>query len=181
MSTTTPAAPIAELLDEYERALAHTASLWKDLTPEEVQWRPHEDFSAIGWHLGHQAAVAHFMVRNLTAAEASPDPELDALMDSATAEPDRGDLPSVERLGAYRDAVAGRVRVRIGNIANGEVGAPAQLDVIARTLLVALVNHEYQHSQWIGEVRQHDLGHTTPAHPTSPLLTELDGYCILAN
>ncbi len=176
----TPASTIAQLLGEYERSLDHTAALWHDLTDEEVRWRPHDDFSAIGWHLGHQAAVAHFMVRNLTAAEPSPDPELDALMDGATAEPDRGDLPSVERLGAYRDAVADRVRFRIGNIAGGDVGAPAQLDVIARTLLVAVINHEYQHSQWIGEVRQRDLGHATPAHPTSPLLTEIDGYCILA-
>lgn len=176
----TPSATIAQLLGEYERSLDHTASLWSDLSEEEVRWRPHEEFSAIGWHLGHQAAIAHFMVRNLTAAEPSPDPELDALMDSATAEAERGDLPTIERLGAYRNAVADRVRFRIGNIASGDVGAPAQLDVIARTLLVAVVNHEYQHSQWIGEVRQRDLGHETPAHPTSPLLTEIDGYCVLA-
>ncbi len=87
---------------------------------------------------------------------------------------------TIERLGAYRAAVADRLRFRIGNIASGDVGAPAQLDVIARTLLVAVVNHEYQHSQWIGEVRQRDLGHSTPAHPTSALLTEIDGYCVLA-
>ena len=42
--------------------------LWRDLTTEEVRWRPDETSSAIGWHLGHQAHVAHFMVRNLTAA-----------------------------------------------------------------------------------------------------------------
>ena len=48
---------------------------------------------------------------------------------------------------------------RLGIVAAaGDVGAPAQLDVIARTLLVAVVNHEYQHAQWIGEVRTRDLG-----------------------
>jgi hypothetical protein len=177
----TPTATIPQLLGEYERALDHTATLWTDLSQEEVHWRPHDDFSAIGWHLGHQAAVAHFMVRNLTAAEASPDADLDALMDGATAEPNRGGLPTIERLSAYRAAVADRLRFRIGNIASGDVGAPAQLDVIARTLLVAVVNHEYQHSQWIGEVRQRDLGHSTPAHPTAALLTEIDGYCVLAH
>lgn len=176
----TPTATIAQLLGEFERAIEHTDRLWRDLTHEEVQWRPHEESSAIGWHLGHQAAVAHFMVRNLTAAEPSPDPELDGLMDGATAERDRGNLPSLERLGAYRNAVADRLRFRIGNIASGDVGAPAQLDVVARTLLVAVVNHEYQHSQWIGEVRERDLGHERLSHPTSPLLTEIDGYCILA-
>ncbi|MFD8866701.1 DinB family protein [Streptomyces sp. NPDC059590] len=46
------------LLREYDRARACTDELWKDLTPDEVTWRPHENSSAIGWHLGHQAHVA---------------------------------------------------------------------------------------------------------------------------
>ncbi len=174
-----PAAPIPELLDEYERALDHTAALWLDLSEDEIHWRPGPNASAIGWHLGHQAAVAHFMVRNLTAAEPSPDPELDGLMDSATPEPERGALPGIERLTRYRDAVAERLRIRIGDIATGNVGAPNQLDAVARTLLVAVVNHEYQHAQWIGEVRERDLGHALPNRPASPRLTEIDGYCVL--
>lgn len=177
--STTASAPIDDLVDEYERALDYTDSLWLDLPSDEVHWRPHEQFSGIGWHLGHQAAVAHFMVRNLTAAEPSPDPELDALMDSSTPEPERDPLPSVERLAAFRSAVADRLRYRIGSIASGDVGAPRQLDVIARTLLVAVVNHEYQHSQWIGEVRHESLGHDLPIRPTSPLLSEIDGYLVL--
>ena len=87
-----------ELVAELHRAWAFTDALWLDLTDAEIRWRPNESSSAIGWHLGHQAAVAHFMVRNLLAAEPSPDPELDALMDSATAESARGDLPRLERL-----------------------------------------------------------------------------------
>jgi hypothetical protein len=177
---TTPHPTIDQLLAEYDRALDHTASLWHDLTEDQVRWRPDERSSAIGWHLGHQPAVAHFMVRNLTAAEPSPDPGLDTLMDSATAEADRGDLPGNGRLAAYRDAVAERLRVRMSDIARGSVGAPAQLDVIARTLLVAVVNHEYQHAQWIGEVRERDFGRPGVPHPRSPLLVELDGYCVLA-
>src|SRR5206468_11147991 len=74
---------VEALLREYDRARAYTDELWKDLSPDEVTWRPHENSSAIGWHLGHQAHVAHFMIRNLTAAEPSPDPALDGLMDSA--------------------------------------------------------------------------------------------------
>ena len=74
------------LLAEYERALDYTDRLWRDLDVEEVHWRPVPDASAIGWHLGHQAAVAHYMLRNLTAAQPSPDPGLDQLMDSATPE-----------------------------------------------------------------------------------------------
>lgn len=170
---------IRELLEEYDRALAYTDSLWLDLTEDEIRWRPHEESSPIGWHLGHQAAVAHYMVRNLTAAEPSPDPSLDRLMDSATPERDRGDPPSTERLSAYRVAVADRLRFRMGAIASGEVGAPAQLGVIARGLLIAVINHEYQHDQWMGEVRSQDLAKELPPRPTSPLLSTIEGYLVL--
>lgn len=175
-----PPASIPDLLREYERALAYTSDLWTDLTADEVRWRADEESSAIGWHLGHQPAVAHFMVRNLTAAEPSPDPDLDTLMDSATPPSDRGDLPSIERLASYRENVAERVRVRLGDIDSGDVGAPDQLRVIARTLLVAVINHEYQHSKWISEVRSEVHGRSLPTTPTSPLLSSIDGYNVVA-
>src|SRR5256885_400628 len=107
------------LLREYDRARAYTDELWKDLSPGEVTWRPHENFSAIGWHLGHQAHVAHFMTRNLAAAEPSPDPALDAVMDSATPEPGRGGLPDLGRLASFRQNAASSVHRRIGDIRVG--------------------------------------------------------------
>ncbi|HSL73235.1 MAG TPA: DinB family protein [Ilumatobacteraceae bacterium] len=168
------------LVDELRRAWAYTDSLWLDLSDDEVRWRPSAQSSAIGWHLGHQAAVAHFTVRNLLAAEASLDPELDALMDSVTPEPDRGDLPDRARLARYRGAVAERVLARVDEVRTGAVGAPAQLRVVANGVVRALVNHEYQHAQWIGEVRARDLGHSLPPRPSSPLLTSIDGYLVLA-
>ena len=171
---------ITDLLVEYDRAVAHTDSLWSDLSENEVRWRPEERSSAIGWHLGHQAAVAHYLVRNLTAAEPLIDPELDALMDSATDEPARGALPDLARLARYRATVAERVHVRMGDIDAGEVGAPNQLRVIATGLLVAVINHEYQHSKWIGEVRSEQLGKALPAEPTSDRLTTLDGYLVVS-
>jgi len=170
---------IPQLLAEFDRATAYTDSLWADLTVDEVHWRPHENSSAIGWHLGHQAAVSHYLVRNLTAAEPPLDAELDRLMDSATPEPERGDLPDLDRLRAYRDRAAERLRVRMGNIASGAVGAPQQLAHVAVGLIIAVTNHEYQHSQWIGEVRSRDLGHPLPDRPTSDLLSEIDGYLII--
>ena len=166
------------LLREYDRARAYTDDLWRDLTAEEVVWRPHENFSAIGWHLGHQAHVAHFMTRNLTAAEPSPDPALDAVMDSATPEPGRGGLPDLGRLASFRQNAASSVHRRIGDIRDGNVGAPAQLSVAAKVVMAAVINHEYQHSKWIGEVRSRDLGHALPGQPASDLLTELDGYLV---
>jgi hypothetical protein len=116
------AASLAELLVEYDRARAYTRDLWSDLSEGEVRWRPHANSSAIGWHLGHQPAIAHFMLRNLTAAEASLDAELEALMDAATGEPDRGDLPTLDRIVDYRAAVAERVHFRVSAIDDGAVG-----------------------------------------------------------
>lgn len=170
---------IVELLVEYDRARAYTESLWRDLTEEEVHWRAGEEASAIGWHLGHQAHVAHFMVRNLTAAEPSPDPDLDNLMDSANPEPQRGGLPDLARLASFRQTVAERVHQRLTDIDGGRVGAPRQLRIVARHLLVVLVNHEYQHDQWIGEVRRDDLGHPLPPGPESDRVVRLDGYLVL--
>lgn len=170
---------LVELLAEYDRSLEYTQLLTCDLTAEELNWRPDENSSAIAWHLGHQAHVAHFMVRNLVAAEPSPDTEFDRLMDSANPEPERTGLPSVERLTAFRSAVADRVRTRIGAVEAGQVGAPGQLRTVARTLLVALINHEYQHDQWVAEVRARDLGHPLPDDPESARLTRVDGYLML--
>lgn len=168
-----------ELLREYDRARTYTDQLWKDLTPDEVTWRPDENSSAIGWHLGHQAHVAHFMIRNLTAAEPSPDPELEALMDSAQPEQFRGALPTLQRLTAFRDTVAERVHARIAIIGADKVGAPTQMTIVATNLLSTLVNHEYQHDQWIGEVRSQNLGHVLPPDPESDLLSRVDGYLVL--
>ncbi|MFJ8856518.1 DinB family protein [Streptomyces sp. NPDC102437] len=170
---------VEALLREYDRARAYTDDLWRDLGPDEVVWRPHENSSAIGWHLGHQAHVAHFMVRNLTAAEPSPDPELDALLDSAQPERLRGALPTVQRLQDFRSAVAERVHARMGDIISGRVQAGSQMNVIAAHLLTALVNHEYQHDQWISEVRAQNLGHALPPDPDSDTVCRIDGYLVL--
>lgn len=168
-----------ELISEYATALAYTEDMWRDLSVDEVHWRPVPDSSAIGWHLGHQAAVAHFMVRNLTAAEPSPDGELDALMDGATPERDRGDLPDLARIREYRTNVAERVRFWVGKIDSGDVGAPRQLSRIAENMMVAIVNHEYQHAKWIGETRSEQFGYALPDMPTSPHLSVVDGYVML--
>ena len=172
-------ATLTELLAEYDRALGYTEALWSDLTPEQVHWRESEEASGIGWHLGHQAAVAHFMVRNLTAAEPRIDPELDRLMDSATPEVDRGDLPDLDRLRTYRDTVADRVRFRVREIDAGRVGAPDQRRLVARTRMLGIINHEYQHSTWIGETRTGVHGLPLPDLPSSERLSVVDGYVVV--
>jgi len=85
----------------------------------------------------------------------------------------------VRRLSAFRDTVAERVHARIGDIAAGKVSAPTQLTIVATCLLTALINHEYQHDQWISEVRADHLGHPLPADPDSEHVRRIDGYLVL--
>lgn len=167
-----------ELLAEYDNARAHTASLYDDLAEEQVRWRPHSDSSGIGWHLGHQAAVNHYLVRNLVAAEPSLAPAFDRLFDSETQESTRGDLPPLGAIVQYRDDVAARTHARVGAVLAGDVGAPAQLGLVVRTLLVALIQHEYQHDIWIGEVRE-VLGKPAIDPVRVDNLARIDGYWVL--
>lgn len=169
---------LSALTESYVSAREHSLTLIDGLSEDQVSWRPVEESSAIGWHLGHQASVNHFMVRNLTAAEPSLDPEFDRLFDSATPEPARGALPSVGAIIEYRRAVEASTLRVLGLIETGNVGAPAQLSIVAGGLLTALVNHEYQHSEWIAEVRQ-ELGGSAVADPTDESLARVDGYWVL--
>ncbi len=166
---------LTDLLAELSIARHHSLALITDLDADQIAWRPHDDSSAIGWHLGHQAAVEHYMVRNLTAAQPSFDLALDRLFDSATPERDRGSLPAVDGLLAYRTAIASSTERTIGRIIAGDVGAPAQLRIVAAGLLRALTIHEYQHATWIAEVRAGLTDAPTPT-PDSTDLIEIDGY-----
>jgi hypothetical protein len=168
-----------ELRAEYDLARTYTAALYDDLDEAEIRWRASENASGIGWHLGHQATVNHFLLRNLVAAEASPDAALDALFDSATQEPLRGELPPMRRITAFRDAVAQRTHTRVDQVLSGAVGAPQQLRLVIDTLLVSLINHEYQHDTWIREVRE-SIGRPRAERPQSVNLAEVDGYWVLA-
>ena len=166
------------LRDELGTARAHSLTLVSSLTADEVGWRPHAASSAIGWHLGHQAAVGHYLVRNLTAAEPPVSVELDRLFDSATPEPDRGHLPPLDEILDYRSQVEARTDVTLDRIAAGDVGAPFQLAVIAEGLIRALVNHEYQHATWIAEVRARFTDAPVPT-PASTRLETIEGYPVL--
>ena len=174
MATDTPNT-LRKLLAEYNLARAYSEALIAELDPDQVTWRPHENSSAIGWHLGHQAVVTHFMVRNLTAAEPSFNAAFDSVFDSATVEPDRGALPPVDGILAYRSAIASSTAAIIGRIADGDVGAPEQLTLIAQGLLRSVINHEYQHDAWVLEVRDTMLDSPAP-RPGSNHLLDVEGY-----
>lgn len=166
---------LADLLVEYSAALDYSLALVEGLTDKQIAWRPDENSSAIGWHLGHQAAVNHFMVRNLTAAEVSFDKNFDALFDSATPEPGRGVLPPLGEIVAYRTQIAASTRSVIERISSGDVGAPVQLARIADGLLRAVTNHEYQHATWVGEVRNTFIDTPIPT-PASERVIDVEGY-----
>jgi hypothetical protein len=166
------------LRDEYDLARRYTQSLYAGLPQADVQWRPAPKSSGIGWHLGHQAAVNHFLLRNLLAAEPSLNPQFDTLFDAATPEEQRGNLPSLSAIIAYRDDVARRTHAHIDALLAGTRLATRQAMYAIGPLLVSLINHEYQHDCWIREVRAM-LGSDKPDAVFSSRVRQVDGYWVL--
>ncbi|MGF1597502.1 MAG: DinB family protein [Acidimicrobiales bacterium] len=174
-----PPSLLPGLLTEYGLARSYSVELIEALDHDQIVWRPHDDSSAILWHLGHQAAVNHYLVRNLTAAEPTINRSFDALFDSATPERERGGLPPLEAVLDYRRRVGVSTAAIVDRIQRGEVGAPGQLAVIAAGLLRAVINHEYQHAAWMAEVRSGLTGVPEP-RPRSERLELIEGYHVLA-
>ena len=169
---------LATLREEYDLALQYTRSLYEDLPEPDVQWRPIEKSSAIAWHLGHQAAVNHFLLRNLFDAESSIEPRFDALFDAANPEENRGDLPPLADIVAYRQAVAARTHARLEELLDAKPAAPVQRTRALQSILINLINHEYQHDCWIGEMRQ-TRGYSIPRTAPSQRARSVDGYWML--
>jgi len=166
------------LRDEYDQARRYTHSLYADLSEADVQWRPEPKSSGIGWHLGHQAAINHFLLRNLLAAESSLNPQFDALFDASTPEELRGQLPSLSAIVAYREEVARRTHAHMHTLLGGTRPAAQQGMHAMGPLLVSLINHEYQHDCWVRQVRAL-LGHNTPDRVFSRRVRQMDGYWVL--
>jgi hypothetical protein len=165
---------------EYELARQYTLSLYDDLDESAVMWRPSHQSSSIGWHLGHQAAVNHYVLRNWVNRDGSINAAFDRIFDAETEEIGRGFLPPLAEIVAYREIVASRTLERIDEILSGDCRAPDQMRRIGVTMLAGLINHEYQHDCWVGEVRQ-ALGHGDPPTPlsSSPCLVHCDGYWVI--
>lgn len=167
-----------QLREEYDLARGYTQRLYEGLPEAEVLWRPAVNSSGIGWHLGHQAVVNHFMIRNLLDAEISLNPAFDALFDAANPEANRGDLPPLVDIVAYRNAIAERTHTRIDAILKGERSASKQLAHVLGPILLGIIHHEYQHDCWIGEMRA-TLGHGGPPEVLSKRVQQVDGYWVL--
>ena len=168
------------LRHEYELARQYTLSLYDDLDESSVMWRPSYQGSSIGWHIGHQAAVNHYVLRNWVNRDGSINPAFDSVFDAATEEIGRGFLPPLAEIVAYREIVAARTLERIDEVLSGDCRAPNQMRRVGIAMLVGIINHEYQHDCWVAEVRQ-VLGHSDPPSPisSSPCLVHSDGYWVM--
>ena len=167
------------LREEYDLARRYTESLYADLSQAEMQWRPEPKSSSIAWHLGHQAAVTHLLLRNLIAGEPSFNPQFDTFFDAANPQEERGQLPEIDEIIAYRDAVAARTHSHLASVLdpNRDVAhdATQQVSRIIAPIVVSLINHEYQHDCWIREMRDL-LGRSQPDHVLSGQVRLIDGY-----
>lgn len=167
------------LRDEYDLARRYTQSLYEDLSAAAVQWRPAPESSSIAWHLGHQAAATHVLLRNLIEAEPSLNPQFDALFDAANPQENRGNLPALTEIVAYRDAAAARMHAHLAALLEGDRpaahAASQQLRRIIGPILVSLINHEYQHDCWVREMRG-QLGRHQPDTVLSSRVRQIDGY-----
>ena len=166
------------LRDEYDLARRYTQSLYADLPEAEVSWRPAPKSSGIGWHLGHQAAINHILVRNVLAAEPSLNPQLDALFDAVTPEEQRGTLPPLRAILGYREAIARRTHAHIAVVLAGTRPAAQQARYALGALLLSLINHEYQHDCWVREMHA-VLGHETLDVVLSRAVCQVDGDWVL--
>lgn len=170
---------LVALRDEYDLARRYTQRLYEDLSNEEVQWRPEPRSSSIAWHLGHQAAVTHMVLRNLVQAEPSLNPQFDALFDAANPQENRGNLPALADIVVYRDAAAACTHAHLAAVLDGG-GAAAhdaaqQVRRIMVPILTSLINHEYQHDRWVREMRTL-LGRDKPDVALSSRVRQIDGY-----
>ncbi len=167
------------LREEYDLARRYTQSLYADLSDTEAQWRPTPTSSSIAWHLGHQAAVTHLLLRNLIAAEPSLNPSFDALFDAANPQENRGALPALAEIVAYRDAVAERTHAHLATVLEGDRpaahDAAQQVARIMAPIVVSLINHEYQHDRWVREMRAR-LSRDMPDTVFSSRVRQMDGY-----
>jgi hypothetical protein len=169
---------LAMLRDEYDLARRYTQSLYADLPEAAIHWRPAPQSSGIGWHLGHQAAVNYFLVRNVLAAEPSLNPQFDALFDAVKPEEQRGTLPPLHAILTYREAITRRTHAHIEAVSAGTRPAAQQATYALGVLLVSLINHEYQHDCWVREMRAL-LGREIPDVVWSRAVRQVDGYWVL--
>ena len=169
---------LERLRDEYDLARRYPQSVYTDLPEADVYWRPAPKSSGIGWHLGHQAAINHFLVRNLLAAEPSLNPQLDALFDAATPEEQRGMLPPLPAILTSREAIARRTHAHIEAVLAGTRPAAQPATYAIGALLVSLIHHEYQHDCWVREMHA-VLGRETLDVVLSRAVCQVDGDWVL--
>lgn len=137
---------LTQALDSLSRARRKTLLLCQDLSENALREQVDQEFSPIGWHLGHIAWQEECWLQRNLGKMPPLDPERDSLWNSFASEKNqRGPgLPSKDELWSYLHAVRERT-----------LSLCQVLDVSLRTieLFHFIANHERQHTEIMGTVR----------------------------
>ena len=137
---------IADFQHRMVEARAYTKSLFAAIEPEDFHRQVHDEFSPIGWHLGHIGATEGFWILQQCQHAASLSPEYDVFFSPLeNPKENRVNIPTADEIFAYLDAVRKRVFVFL------EQGDWQDSHPLLGTgcILNMLLQHEEQHTETI--------------------------------
>ena len=137
---------IVDFRQRMVEARAYTKALFATIDPEDFCHQAHDEFSPVGWHLGHIGVTEGFWVLQQCQHAASLSPEYDAVFSPLdNPKENRVNLPAAHEIFAYLDAVRDRV---FAFLERGDWPDSHPLLGDGR-LLNMLLQHEEQHTETI--------------------------------
>ena len=137
---------IVDFRQRMVEARAYTQALFATIDPEDFCHQAHDEFSPVGWHLGHIGVTEGFWVLQQCQHAASLSPEYDAVFSPLdNPKENRVNLPAAHEIFAYLDAVRDRV---FAFLERGDWPDSHPLLGDGR-LLNMLLQHEEQHTETI--------------------------------
>lgn len=137
---------IVDFRQRMVEARAYTQALFATIDPEDFCHQVHDEFSPVGWHLGHIGVTEGFWVLQQCQHAASLSPEYDAVFSPLdNPKENRVNLPAAHEIFAYLDAVRDRV---FAFLERGDWPDSHPLLGDGR-LLNMLLQHEEQHTETI--------------------------------
>ena len=137
---------IVDFRQRMVEARAYTQALFATIDTEDFCHQAHDEFSPVGWHLGHIGVTEGFWVLQQCQHAASLSPEYDAVFSPLdNPKENRVNLPAAHEIFAYLDAVRDRV---FAFLERGDWPDSHPLLGDGR-LLNMLLQHEEQHTETI--------------------------------
>lgn len=137
---------IVDFRQRMVEARAYTQALFATIDPEDFCHQAHDEFSPVGWHLGHIGVTEGFWVLQQCQHAASLSPEYDAVFSPLdNPKENRVNLPAAHEIFAYLNAVRDRV---FAFLERGDWPDSHPLLGDGR-LLNMLLQHEEQHTETI--------------------------------